>query len=368
MWVDVQTIDPRYTSRLYYGEMKDPNSQLGVNLGFAIVDEGYEIPRMSWDNVCANMRHQLPDGSYPPYLAALTTNPWPGWVMDLFPVTTHQQQVVKRGEWQATDYGYYPFLAIDNPANPPEYVQQLKQIYKNDPVMYNRMILGLWDNMMAGMVYPFQPHHRWKSPPNSNMRLWRPGLPVSLAIDPSGGSAPYAVLAIQQVRQYVLVIDCFYKQGALDEDVVDWLHTRPWAEDISDGVCDPAAKSSILRLQAAGVPVRGMGGVKDIPGQILGVKGIMAQHPVTGFAPLLIDENYALPLCNEMAVYSYKKLRDAELADGKLAPERPEDKDNHAINALEYWTREKRPTGSAGGFPRKESDERVAAYYQLVNI
>ena len=367
MWIDVRTSDPEHPSRLYYGELKDPNSQLGVNLGFAIIDEGYEIPRMSFDNLAGNMRHRLPDGSFPPFLLALTTNPWPCWIMDLFPVTLAQQAMVRRGEWEFSDYGYFPFLATDNPANPPEYVEQLKQIYKDDPVLYNRMILGLWDNMMQGLVYPFQPYHRWKAPPGTGGRLYRPGVPVSLAIDPSGGTAPYACLALQQVGRYVLVVDCFYKKGALDEHLVDWLHSRPYADNLAMGVCDPAAKASIMRLQAAGVPVMGMSYPKDIPGQILGVKGIMAQDPANGFAPLLIDENHALDLCNEMAVYSYKKLRDAEIAEGKLAPERPEDKNNHAINALEYWVREKRPTGAAGGFRRKDPESREAAYYGLLS-
>jgi hypothetical protein len=367
MWIDVETCDPNHPSRLYYGELKDPTSQLGVNLGFFGVDEGYEIPRQSWDNLAGNLRHHLPDGTFPPFFGFCTTNPAPCWIQDLFPVSREQQRDVREGRWPNARYAYFPFLASDNPANPPDYMDNLREIYANDPVGYNRMVLGLWDNMLSGLVYPFARHHRWKAR-EPGLRLWRPGVPVSLAIDPSGGAAPYAIAAIQEVGPYICVIDEFYGQGpqASDEAAIDWLHSRPYARDVGDSICDPAAKSSIDRLRANGLEVRGLSRPKDIRGQILGVKGIMRQNPQTGFAPLLVDENYCVNTVLEFGSYAYKTLREVDRLAGKHPTELPEDRNNHIINAIEYWVREKRPTGDAPMHARKAPEREVASYYQLV--
>jgi hypothetical protein len=369
MWIDVATADPAHPSRLYYGELKDPDSQLGQNLGFFIVDEAHEVPRKSWDTLADCLRLKLPDGTFPPYHGIALANPNPCWLMDLFPLTRQQQRQQRDGTWPDPRHGYYPFLAKDNPHLPPDYWPELQAKYANDPVMYNRMVLGIWDEMAEGLVYPFRDYHRWKGRPGTNDRLWRPGVPVSLALDPSGGAAPYAILAIQEIGPYICVIDCYYntRDGNSDEDAIDWLRSRPWHKEIAEGICDPAARQSIDRFARNGYPVRGMAAKKDIRGQILGVKALMKQNPATGFAQLLIDENYAAPLCTEFGLYSYRRLTDSKRADGALSPEQPEDKNNHAINAFEYWTRDKRPTTSGASFARAEPDTgTIPAYYQLL--
>ena len=80
------------------------------------------------------------------------------------------------------------------------------------------------------------------------------------------------------------------------------------------------------------------------------------EDQATGFARLLIDENYAAPLITEFGLYSYKPIAESKRADGALSPEQPEDKHNHAINALEYWTRDKRPTAQGASFARPAPD------------
>jgi hypothetical protein len=367
MWIDVESIDPRRPSRLYYGELKDPDSQLGVNLGFFVVDEAHEIPRRSFDNLCGNLRLMLPDGTYPPYYGLCLTNPFPGWMMDVFPVTIAQQKQQRTGDWPHANYGYFPFLAKDNPANPPEYWREiLPEIYRDDPVGYQRMVLGIWDVIATGLVYPFRPYHRWKAPPGSGLRLYRHGLPVTLAIDPSGGAAPFACLVLQELGGYVCVVDMFYRTGGSEEDLIAWLQAKPYRENIADAICDPAAKSVIDRLNRLGLATRGLSRPKDIKGQINAVKGLMKQDVQTGFARLLIDENYAQPLVTEFGLYSYKQLTESEQMAGKHSPEKPEDKHNHGINALEYWTLERRPAGDGLGLARRDPDLRVASYYDIL--
>ena len=89
-------------------------------------------------------------------------------------------------------------------------------------------------------------------------------------------------------------------------------------------------------------------------------------HHDSGFAPLLIDEDYCPWLVNEFGLYSYSKLNDTKRAEGDRSPEKPEDKNNHAINALEYWTLEKRVIADGAGQQRKKSTRRPAAYESML--
>jgi hypothetical protein len=362
-WVDLESSDPRYPSRLYYGELKDPDSLLSMNLGFFIVDEAFEVGRYAFRNLASRLRHILPNGEYPYYCGLLGSNPAPCWLMDLFPVLPEQQAEVKSGTWNKPQYAYFPMTMFDNPFLPPGYVAEQEALYADDPVLYDRFVKGVWSGMLQGLVYDLRPWHRW-SRTSSSERLWRPGLPVELAVDPSGGSAPYAVNVIQQVGPYVCIVDQFYEEGASDEDVFDWLKAKPFGQrsNIADIIIDPAARSSINKWQQHGFPARGLTRQKEIRGQILGVKGLMRRNPASGYSSLLIDEDYCPYLINEFGLYSYSKLTDTKRAEGDRSPERPEDKHNHAINALEYWTLEKRVISDNAGQQRKKSTRRKPAY------
>lgn len=363
-WIDVQTADPRYPSRLYYGELKDPDSLLSMNLGFFAVDEAFEVGRYAFRNLASRLRHILPDGTEPYYCGILGTNPAPCWLMDLFPVLPEQQRQVQDGSWPRPQYAYFPFTMFDNPFLPPGYVEEQQALYADDPVLYDRFVNGVWTGMLQGLVYHLRPWHRWTRQAPSE-RLWRPGLPIELAIDPSGGSAPYAINVIQQIGPYVCVIDEFYEEGAADEDAMDWLKAKPYGQrtNVADCIIDPAARNSINKWQHHGFPARGLTRAKDIKGQILGVKGLMRQNPATGYSSLLIDEDYCPHLINEFGLYSYSKLNDTKRAEGDRAPEKPEDKNNHLLNALEYWTLEKRVVADGQGQQRKRPT-RIAPRYE----
>ena len=362
-WIDVETSDPAHPSRLYYGELKDPDSLLSMNLGFFIIDEAFEVGRYAFRNLASRLRHILPDGTSPYYCGLLGSNPAPCWLMDLFPVLPEQQARVKTGEWPRPQYAYFPMTMFDNPFLPPEYVREQVDLYSDDPVLTDRFVHGVWTGMLQGLVYDLRPWHRWTRP-TAGERLWRPGLPVELAVDPSGGAAPYAVLVIQQVGPYVCIIDEFYEEGASDEDVFDWLKAKPYGKraNIADAIIDPAARSSIDRWQNHGYPARGLTRRKEIRGQINGVKGLMRRNPASGYAALLIDEDYCPRLINEFGLYSYSKLNDTKRAEGDRAPEKPEDKNNHGINALEYWTLEKRVVADMAGQQRKRPTRRARAW------
>lgn len=386
-WIDIETVDPDHPSRLYYGELKDPDSLLSMNLGFFVIDEAFEVSRNAFMALASRLRLRLPDGSAPYYCGLLGTNPAACWLMDVFPVLPQDREAWERAYAQNPrfapfprpsepnnpkaridpDYAYFPMTMYDNPFLEPGYVARQENLYKDDPVMFDRMVRGIWTGMLTGLVYNLQWYHRW-TPRQAGERLWRPGLPVELAVDPSGGAAPYAINVIQQVGPYVCIIDEFYEEGASDEDAMDWLAAKPYGKrtNIADLIIDPAARNSINKWQQHGFPARGLTRQKDIKGQILAVKGIMRQNPASGFAPLLIDENHCPHLIDEFRLYSYSKLNDTKRAEGDRAPEKPEDKNNHLLNALEYWSLEKRVVADGAGQQRKKPTRRVSAYEGLI--
>lgn len=359
--ITIESVDPRYPSTLYYGELKDPNSLLSLNLSFFVIDEAFEVPKQSFDALASRLRLRLPDGTYPQYVGMLSSNPAPCWLMDYFPVTEEQQIAVRTGQWDRPQYAYFPFGMDANPHVATDYVREMQDLFRDDEVAYARYVQGRWDNRMQGLIYPLEPYHRWKAP-MPGMRLYKPGMPVELAGDPSGGAAPYSVLVIQQQGERVCIVDEFYEEGASDEDVHEWLRAKPYRDKVVDGIFDPAAKTSIERLQRLGLPVRGLTHKKDIAGHIATVKGIMRQDAATGYAPLLIDENYCTHLLSEFGLYSYRKIKESDYKAGQRPSETPEDKNNHAINALEYWTREKRPLASGSQFVRKPPSKKRASY------
>jgi hypothetical protein len=59
---------------------------------------------------------------------------------------------------------------------------------------------------------------------------FNPELPVTLAVDPSGGSNPYAVLVIQTYPDHHEVIDEFYQTHVSTEEIIPQLVQRGWCD------------------------------------------------------------------------------------------------------------------------------------------
>jgi hypothetical protein len=95
--------------------------------------------------------------------------------------------------------------------------------------------------------------------------VFQDGLPVYLAVDPSGGTNPYAVGVYQfhdpgyvddevDIKQFAYLIDRFYERGATDEEAIEECQTRPWWKNVAGGAVDVMAPDSRKRwLKIGGV-------------------------------------------------------------------------------------------------------------------
>ena len=384
-FIDILSCDGVTTSRIWYGEMGDPSSLLSGNFGWFFIDEAVEVPLETFVNLAGCLRGNLPDGSPRPHYGLLATNPGPGWLMDTFPVLEEEyalyadlQKQYPNLDWEPVpspvnpkklidpDYAYFPFSASDNPHNGPGYVERItKQYAKLGPEYVSRYVYGVWDATMAGLVYQLDEAHLFHPRVNAGLgaayqRLWRPGLPVVLGGDPSNGAGIYGAVAVQAWRGRLLVIDEFWKPGGVDEDLRDWLQTRPWKDDLQDGIFDPAKPDTIKRLQSWGFPVRALDKKKNVSDQVNAVKAKMSVDPVKGTADLLIDAQWCPHLIEEFRKRVYRNPNRRN-PDARV-PEQPVKAWDHLLNALEYVVYQLFPFGvpATSGTPQQRA-------YQALN-
>lgn len=374
-YIDVLSVDGRTTSRMWYGEMKDPGSLLSGNIGWFFIDEAYEVPQETFVNLAGAMRGKLPNGQERPFFGLLASNPAAGWLMDTFPVLEEEQELIRlaieeegenftpfpspffENKVLSPNYAYFPFRARDNEhAGGLEYEARLIEQYgKLGPTWVSRMVYGVWDATMEGLVYQLEERHMWQ-PPRKGTRLYRPGVPVVLAGDPSNGSGVYAVNVLQLYRGRVLVIDEFNKPGGTDEDFEAWLKTQPYAKDVNDGVFDPAKPDTIKRLRSWGIPVRGMRRKKDVVEQINSLKLSMSPNEY-GICQILIDKEYCPETVNEFRrrVYPPVSRRNPNLRRS----EKPLKAHDHHLNALEYFFYDRFPFGQPQEQPNQGVQQQV---------
>ena len=163
-------------------------------------------------------------------------------------------------------------------------------------------------------------------------------LPVELAVDP-GYAGAYAVLAIQDMGEYINLIDEIYVQGVVTKDIILMCKKKPWWTAVSGGAIDIAGRQH--QAMAAPVEVWLSEGVSLRSKKVLIEDGIdllrthLKQHPTTGQPGILID-----PKCRGLI---------SECGGGKSPVEsggiwmrnkntlKPIDRNNHACKALAYY-------------------------------
>lgn len=163
-------------------------------------------------------------------------------------------------------------------------------------------------------------------------------LPVEIAVDP-GYAGAYAVLVIQDYKDYIALIDEVYLQGYVTKDIITICKKRDWWDAVSGGAIDIAGKQH--QAMAAPVEVWLSEGVSlrsrkvNIEDGIDLIRTHLKQHPVTGKPGVLID-----PKCRGFI---------SECGGGKPPVDgggiwmrdkntlRPIERNNHACKALIYY-------------------------------
>lgn len=385
-FIDILSCDGKTTSRMWYGEMKDPSSVLSGNYGWFFIDEAYEVPEETFVNLAGTLRNDyLPNGQARPLMGLLASNPSPGWLMETFPVLEEEQQlyddlVAKQGQnfrpvpspYQPNpdrvkmidpDYAYFPFRAKDNPFTGPAYEARLIKDYgRLGQAFIARMVYGVWDVTMEGLVHKLDNSTLWRG--SGGKRLYREGGSVILAGDPSNGAGVYAVNVLQRWKDRVLLIDEFHRPGGTDEDFREWLNAQPYANDVEYGIFDPAKPDTIRRLNSWGIYVRGMRKKKNVSEQVNSLNLALNVDPIKGYGTILIDEVYCPETVSELRKRVYRS--PSKRTPGLRISENPIKANDHHCNAIEYWFYEMMPFGQSAA--NKSVQEQVYQARSYMNL
>lgn len=161
--IRLKTIDPNITSDILYrglGGPEDIEKAKGLNLGGFGVDEPSEIDFGVYKMLRAQLTWVLPNGSRPPYMCLLASNPEPGWVKERFIETP------------AAGCVFIPALPRQNPFLPDGWENELRDSY--DPEWVEKYLDGSWE-VTEGSVFPELDGRLHALPPNlvdsKDMRL-----------------------------------------------------------------------------------------------------------------------------------------------------------------------------------------------------
>lgn len=172
-----------YASRQLYRGTGDPDEFekiKGIALGHLELDEPSEIPFQQFLMLRGQMDYRLPDGTCPPYMVLLASNPEPGWVEDRF--IDH----ISRPGQSFDGKIFIPALPSDNPFLPPGYVEELSKSAPKEWVL--KYIRGLWGASEGAIFKEFDEilHNldNWINPNvDKDYYGWAWGMNLVLAID-----------------------------------------------------------------------------------------------------------------------------------------------------------------------------------------
>ena len=150
-WFKIYTGDHSPPSWIVYGGLGDQHeveSAKGKEFGAIGFDEPTEISISTYRMLRAQLRWRLPDGSAPPYMTFLTSNPEPGWVEehfhDLILQASERRPIVTDGKRK-----FIRALPSDNPMLPEstlDFMRDMPEVWRK------KYVEGSWE-AAEGQVY-----------------------------------------------------------------------------------------------------------------------------------------------------------------------------------------------------------------------
>lgn len=255
-----------WASRQLYrgmGDEEDFEKVKGISLGHFEIDEPSEVPLEQYLMLLAQLDHHLPDGSSPPYMALLGSNPEPGWVEDRFPISRPYEVVEGKV--------FIPSLPRDNPHLPPGYEAYLRANFPSNWVI--KYLDGIWgasegaifkelDDVLHNIdlyIDPGSDGEKWFK--------WAWGLNLYLAIDHGDTGVVGMVLIgvdvwgnIMALHEYrgegkVVSEHCFGMREIIDRYLVQSISGATLRKNIQYMLIDPSAYQ---RTQQRGNQLQGI--------------------------------------------------------------------------------------------------------------
>jgi len=236
-------------------------SAAGAAIDLAIIDEAAQVLPEAWTRA---ILPPLTDRNG----QALLISSWEG-EGDFFHTKAldARAEMVRHGteaSWELFQDASYDinFFAFPQGRHTPALIQAQKEM---DPIEFLEQFGGIPASARE-RVFP-----EFKEKVHVGDCPYNPELPVTLAVDPSGGSNPYAVLVIQTYPDHHEVIDEFYQTHVSTEEIIPQLTQRAWCDaerisnedalmprftvkNVTDVVVDSAQPEEMRRWEKMGFP------------------------------------------------------------------------------------------------------------------
>lgn len=207
---------------------------------------------------------------------------------------------------------------LDNAFLPPEYHEAMEEMKLSNPAKYSIYGLGNWGTT-GKLVYEnwdvknFQVGDIFKSHPSIKQYF---GLDFGFSADPT--AFIYALVDTESME--IFIVDELYKQAMLNKDIHEWLVANGY--QYCPIICDSAEQKSIADLKRLGI-------VKARPAR-KGKGSVNAGIDLISSFRIHVHPN-CINTINELGSYAYIKDRRTNEYTNK-----PQDKNNHLMDALRY--------------------------------
>jgi hypothetical protein len=310
----------RFTSRCGGGaiccrNLNDPSKYQSAEFAMMSIDELTKNPKSKFDALRGSLR--WPGIERTEFDAATnSTGLGVAWVRGLW----IERAFPKELEPLKDEFAFVPGLPTDNPYLDQSYFDDLNTL---PDTLRKAWALGDWYAGVEGLVYSdFTADNLTDDEPDAT-------LPIELAVD-DGYVDPRAILFIQRSGTHVLVFHELYHRNHLDEtcvaEVVATCTEHGWPlPQIAVG--SPEANQLQARFRAANIPFRYI--VHQVVDGIKVVRRLIKDGH--GYRALLVNRRCRNFIWEVTEGYQYAEGRHGDA-------EKPVDGNDHAADALRYWS------------------------------
>ena len=268
-----------------------------ANINRIWIEEASEITEQDFNQLDLRMRGQSKVG----YQMTLTFNP------------ISELHWLKKSFFDVGRNGAFVLKTTfkDNNFLDDRYIQTLKDLEKQDYQYYRIYALGEWGSI-GNVIFS-----NWRKEDLSEIKQsfdnFHNGLDFGFADDPTA----FVRVHLDNKRKRVYVVDEFAKTGLHIDQIANELNQRIANELVT---CDSSEPRSIADLKRHGIKASG---AKKGPGSIEhGIRWLQGYE-------IIVDET-CTNIIKELSTYRWKEDKN-----GNVIP-RPEDKNNHLLDALRY--------------------------------
>lgn len=311
-------------STIQFGDLESENKIKSMNLGWFAIDEVSDSSYEDFMMLVSRLRYK-PDGKDIERYGIMATNPEPCWVKDLF--IDHINPTTGLPLKNPQDYSFTPSLPSDNPHNPDDYVETLRDNF--DPEWVKKYVEGNWTTF-KGLIYKefnrdihvsdFEIDWRWNFYRSVDFGVNDPTACIYIGVD---GTGRWWIF-----DEYYSTNDMLPTQVHAEEILAKYPKTQyHFRGSVGDG--HALGKQLIIDARQSGLSLMEVKQHKITEG----INRVKHQLRVVDGKPLLNVHPRCINIIREFGRYQWAEQKNSELNP----LEKPRDSQNHCLDALKNF-------------------------------